>query len=300
MVVTFIVCGSLSNRIAEPIARWLDSGRPADEAMVRRVLRNPFQQTLISAGAWVFGALGFAILDAFYSPVLGVEVGVAILLGGITTDVRVYDGSEIGVLQAGFNSMVAGLREREQLRDLFGRHVGDQVASAALESGGVLGGELRQAAVLFVDVIGSTSLAAERAPDDVVCLLNRFFGLVVEVASQHDGWVNKFEGDGALCVFGAPGDLHDHAGCALAAARDLNDRLRAELPELEAGIGVAAGTVVAGNVGAAERFEYTLIGDPVNEAARLTVLAKGTPGRVLATAPTLARALNGERDKWRP
>jgi len=108
--------------------------------------------------------------------------------GDLSADVRVDDGSEVGVLQAGFNSMVAGLREREQLRDLFGRHVGEHVATSAIERGHELGGELRQAAVMFVDVIGSTSLAAERAPDDVVQLLNRFFGIVVDVAQEHDGW----------------------------------------------------------------------------------------------------------------
>ncbi|MFL5896415.1 MAG: adenylate/guanylate cyclase domain-containing protein [Thermoleophilaceae bacterium] len=416
MVVTFFICGSISNRVAEPIANWLDSGEPADEAMVRRVLRNPLRQALISGGTWVLCAIEFAILNWFYSPALGVEVGLGILLGGITTcgmmyllaekamhpitvralssaaprkpalpgvdarmliifavtiggplvatiafavmvmgdasvtrerlaltvlvlalaalvagllamklmarslalplrsvrdalarvergdlaaDVRVDDGSEVGVLQAGFNSMVAGLREREQLRDLFGRHVGEHVANSAIERGGRLGGELRQAAVMFVDVIGSTSLAAERAPDDVVALLNRFFGLVVEVTSEHSGWVNKFEGDGCMCVFGAPGDLDDPAGCALRAARALDERLRRELPELEAGIGVSAGTVVAGNVGSAERYEYTLIGDPVNEASRLTQLAKETPARILASAATLARARDPERTSWR-
>jgi adenylate cyclase len=220
--------------------------------------------------------------------------------GQFDAHVRVDDGSEVGVLQAGFNSMAAGLREREELRDLFGRHVGEHVAKSALERKATLGGELRQAAVMFVDVIGSTSLAAERAPDDVVHLLNRFFAIVVGVVGQHSGWVNKFEGDGAMCVFGAPDDLDDPAGCALSAARALNERLRAELPELDAGIGVSAGTVVAGNVGAAERYEYTVIGDPVNEANRLMQVSKETPARLLASAATLARASEGEQQHWHP
>jgi adenylate cyclase len=219
--------------------------------------------------------------------------------GNLEHEVRIHDGSELGVLQAGFNSMVAGLREREKLRDLFGRHVGHHVANSALERGTALGGEQRDAAVLFVDLIGSTALAAERDPDDVLCLLNRYFGIVVEVADKHRGWVNKFEGDGALCIFGAPHDMDDPAGCALSAAREMDERLRAELPELAAAIGVAAGRVVAGNVGAAERFEYTVIGDPVNEAARLTQLAKSTEQRLLASAATLERAESRERWRWR-
>jgi adenylate cyclase len=195
--------------------------------------------------------------------------------------------------------MVAGLREREQLRDLFGRHVGEHVANSALERGVRLGGEQRAAAVLFVDLIGSTALAAERSPTEVMALLNRYFKIVVEVADCHRGWVNKFEGDGALCVFGAPYDTEDPAGCALSAARELNRRLRAEIPELQAAIGVSAGTVVAGNVGSAERFEYTVIGDPVNEAARLTQLAKATPDRVLASASTWRRAEPEETGHWK-
>ena len=190
----------------------------------------------------------------------------------------VYDGSEIGQLQAGFNSMVDGLRERERIQDLFGRHVGEEVARAALEQGIELGGEVRDVAVLFTDVVGSTQLAAERPPEEVVELLNRFFAVVVEVVRKHGGWVNKFEGDAALAIFGAPTTLDDAAAAALAAARELAERLPKEVDGLEAAIGVSAGEAVAGNIGEESRFEYTVIGDPVNEAARLTELAKEKDG----------------------
>jgi adenylate cyclase len=212
--------------------------------------------------------------------------------------VAVDDASEVGQLEAGFNSMAAGLAERERLRDLFGRHVGRDVARAALEGELRLGGELREVAVLFVDVVGSTTLAARRPATEVVALLNSFFQLVVECVERNGGWVNKFEGDAALCVFGAPTDSDDPAGDALAAARELRERLAAALPELEAGIGVSAGRAVAGNVGAEERFEYTVIGDPVNEAARLCELAKRRPEQLLASAAALRRARGAERERW--
>jgi adenylate cyclase len=218
--------------------------------------------------------------------------------GGLDVEVAVYDGSEVGLVQAGFNRMVHGLRETERLRDLFGRHVGEEVARAALAEGVALGGEVRHAATLFVDLVGSTALATQRSPTEVVALLNRFFSLVVEVTRAEGGLVNKFEGDGALCLFGAPVEVDDPAGGALRAARRLDARLRDELPELTAGIGVSAGPVVAGNVGAAERYEYTVIGDPVNEAARLMERAKGTPGRVLASAAALDAAGADERAAW--
>jgi adenylate cyclase len=218
--------------------------------------------------------------------------------GDLDQEVTVDDGSEIGLLQAGFNQMLAGLREREQLRDLFGRHVGEDVARHALENGAALGGQARDAAVLFVDVQGSTTLAQTRDPSEVVKLLNEFFAIVVEVVAAHHGWVNKFEGDAALCVFGAPLEDPEAANHALDAALELRDRLAAELDQITAGIGVSAGRVVAGNIGAAERFEYTVIGDPVNEAARLTELAKGRPGRVLASEAAVARASAEIRARW--
>jgi adenylate cyclase len=218
--------------------------------------------------------------------------------GNLEAEVAVSDGSEIGLLAAGFNRMVGGLRERERLRDLFGRHVGEDVARRAFDRGIELGGEVRECAVLFVDLVGSTAFAADRPPGEVVEVLNRFFGVVVDVVRRHGGWVNKFEGDAALSVFGAPEDLDDAAARALAAARELQRRLEAEVPELRAGIGVSAGPVVAGNVGAEERFEYTVIGDPVNEAARLTELAKEAPGRVLASAASLGAAGEGEAARW--
>jgi adenylate cyclase len=194
--------------------------------------------------------------------------------------------------------MAAGLRERERLRDLFGRHVGPDVARRALEAGVELGGEVREAAVLFVDVIGSTKLATELEPQEVVKRLNVFFGIVLAVVNEHGGWINKFEGDAALCVFGVPTPLEDAAGSALAAARELCLRLEAESP-LEASIGVSAGEVVAGNIGAAERFEYTVIGDPVNEAARLTTAAKQHQPRLLASGRALGRAAPEEAANWR-
>jgi adenylate cyclase len=220
--------------------------------------------------------------------------------GNLDVGVQVNDASEVGMLQSGFNRMMHGLRERDRLRDLFGRHVGEDVAREALECDAFeLGGETREAAVLFVDLVGSTAMAASWEPHDVVAELNAFFAIVVDCVTLHGGWVNKFEGDAALCVFGAPGAHPDAAGAALATARALHSRLENELPDVRAAIGVSAGTVVAGNVGTAERYEYTVIGDPVNEAARLTELAKSTPGRLLASDAALERARPRERVRWR-
>lgn len=214
-------------------------------------------------------------------------------------DIVVYDGTELGDLQAGFNAMVGGLREREHMRDLFGRHVGREVAEAALASDPELGGTERVVAAVFVDVIGSTTLAAQRSPTEVVEILNRFFAVIVAAVEQQRGLVNKFEGDAVLAIFGAPIDLPDAAGSALCAARTIADQLAIEVPELSAGIGISHGPVVAGNVGAIERFEYTVIGDPVNESARLSELAKRDPRRPVASKRAIDAAAQAEQAHWR-
>jgi adenylate cyclase len=218
--------------------------------------------------------------------------------GDFDTNLVVFDGTELGQLQRGFNSMVKGLRERERVRDLFGQHVGREVAALAEKERPQLGGEERHAAVIFVDIIGSTHLVTSRPAVEVVELLNRFFAVVVDEVDKHHGLVNKFEGDAVLAVFGAPVKLDNAESEALAAARGMAERLRIDVPECEAGIGVAAGQVVAGNVGAKDRFEYTVIGEPVNEAARLCELSKKFDGHLVASSTTVDNASEAERAHW--
>ncbi|HEX3541406.1 MAG TPA: adenylate/guanylate cyclase domain-containing protein [Acidimicrobiales bacterium] len=246
------------------------------------------------AGVVVGLIITFAVAGSVADPLDHVREGLRLVKGGdLDVVVNVEDGGEIGLLQSGFNEMVNGLRERAQLRDLFGRHVGVEVAQRALEEGSGLGGEQHTVSALFVDLVGSTALAEVLPPGEVVATLNAFFDTVVRVVSDEGGWVNKFEGDGALCVFGAPGFQPDHCARALRAARRLDGAIRAradDYPGLSAGIGVSSGVVVAGNVGTEKRYEYTVIGRAVNEAARLTEIAKGRPTRVLATGNSLAQA----------
>jgi class 3 adenylate cyclase len=218
--------------------------------------------------------------------------------GDFDTNLVVFDGTELGQLQRGFNSMVKGLRERERVRDLFGRHVGREVAALAEQERPELGGEERHVAVIFVDIIGSTQMVTTRPAGEIVTLLNRFFAVIVDEVDRHHGMVNKFEGDAALAVFGAPVSLENPDEEALSAARAMAERLRVEVPECEAGIGVAAGLVVAGNVGAQERFEYTVIGEPVNEAARLCELSKTVDGHLVASSETVLRAGETESAHW--
>jgi adenylate cyclase len=210
--------------------------------------------------------------------------------------IDVYERSELGHLQAGFNRMVAGLQERDRLRDLFGRHVGEEVVRRAIVGIESLSGDEREAAILFIDLVGSTQLAATREPHEVARVLNNFFRIVVAQVDRRDGLVNKFQGDAVLAVFGAPLRIDDPASAALATARALGDELR-RLP-VDFGIGVSAGPVFAGNIGAENRYEYTVVGDAVNEAARLADRAKESEGRVLCSGAAIDRADANESTCW--
>lgn len=256
---------------------------------------------LVVAGVVLSFGLFMTVLNArsVVAPILSVRDALLdVERGDFEREVPVYDGTELGLLQSGFNQMVHGLREREHIRDVFGRHVGREVARAAAVGDIELGGETRVVSVIFVDLVGSTSYATEHSPAEVVAVLNRFFEVVVDEVDRHRGLVNKFMGDAVLAVFGAPVDQPDHARAALSAARSMAARLADEVPEISAGIGVATGVVVAGYVGHLERFEYTVVGDAVNCAARLTDLAKEVDGRLLAAWDSVEAAGPPEAGRW--
>jgi adenylate cyclase len=210
--------------------------------------------------------------------------------GDLTARVPIDDATEIGLLQAGFNRMAIGIQEREELRDLFGRHVGGEVAETALKRGIELGGETLQVGAMFVDVVGSTALAMARPATEVVELINRFFDVVIDVTQRHGGLVNKFAGDGALIVFGAPVPQADYATRALRAARELALELERLAPDTPATMGVSGGDVIAGNMGSS---------DPVNEAARLGAQANTLPHRVAVSGRLYELADAEEQSHWR-
>lgn len=247
----------------------------------------------LASGARIIVLVGRSLTDPLTELRDAVE---KVHAGDLDAHVDVYDTSELGVLQHGFNEMVAGLDERERMRELFARHVGDTVADLAIENGMGLHGTNAEVGVLFVDIVGSTRIAQQRRPEETAALLNEFFEIVAQVVDDHAGFVNKFEGDAALAVFGAPVEIDNPAGAALAAARDLARGL-VEALDIEWGIGVSFGTAFAGNIGAELRYEYTVIGDPVNECARLSEMAKSGRGSVLASGATV-NAAGDEAEHW--
>lgn len=198
---------------------------------------------------------------------------------------------EVGDLARAFNAMAVGLKDRERLRGTLGRYVSGDVAERILSESNdlALTGELRRITVLFLDVRGFTSVSERLRPPEVLELLNEYFSVVVDRVAAHGGTVNKFIGDAAMCIWGAPRAVErpERAAvlCALeiqeAAAQLSADRARRGLTAVGLGIGINAGEAVAGNLGASRRLEYTVIGDAVNLAQRLE--SQSRAGEVLVS-----------------
>jgi len=190
--------------------------------------------------------------------------------------------------------------EREQARDAFARFVPEAVVDEVLRSadGIRLGGVQREGTVMFSDLRGFTSFAETLEPATVIGALNRYLTAMSEAILDNGGTLVAYMGDGIMAVFGAPLAMDDHADRALAASRDMldrlegfNDWLRAEgLHEgFKMGIGLNSGQVMSGHVGSERRLEYTALGDTTNTAARLEGMTKGTPYQLYVADSTRSR-----------
>ena len=203
---------------------------------------------------------------------------------------RIY---ELDLAGQSFNNMVAGLRERERIRDQFGRFVPEAVAAAILAEDGDLTPTTTEATVLFTDIEKFTTVAEGLQPEEVVGLLNEYFSAAVEILERHNGVITQFQGDAILATFNVPAPDPQHAANAVSAAIELQ-RLMAgrTFAGLRLGIriGVNTGLLVAGNVGAAGRLNYTVHGDAVNLAARLEQVNKEHGTRIIVADSTVHEA----------
>jgi len=264
---------------------------------VRTLLPSDVTLVELSVAAVVLAGTGLVIgfwavvlaARATAAPIAGVaQAMVRVHDGDYGTRVPVYDGTEIGRLQLGFNEMVAGLVEREQIRAAFGTYVDPAIAEHVLREGTDLAGEEVELSMLFVDIRDFTGFAEQTPAAQVVSTINRMFERAVPIIHAHGGHVDKFVGDGLLAVFGAPQRLPNHAAAAVAAAQGIAHAVEVEFGgTLSVGIGINTGTVVAGNVGGGGRFEFSVIGDPVNVAARIEAATRQTGDTILISGRTL-------------
>ena len=199
-------------------------------------------------------------------------------------------------LSRAFNGMVGSLALAQRMDRAYGAYLGKQVSERIRAQHGeaALPASSRVASFFFADIRGFTSMSEKLEPAQVLGILNRYFEKVVAIIDAHEGYLNKFIGDAVVVVFNAPLDQPDHAEravrCAIAIQQEVARLNEAgafpEVGGLFVGIGVASGPVVAGNLGSQKQMEYTVIGDTVNLAARLT--SKAPAGEVWVNAATAA------------
>jgi class 3 adenylate cyclase len=210
---------------------------------------------------------------------------------------------EVGQLARAFTSMTEGLKDRDRIKDTFGRYLTQEVVKRLLESkeGLKLGGETRQISMMMSDLRGFTALTSSMKPEDVITFLNRYLGKMLEIILDHHGIIDEIIGDGILAFFGAPETLENHPELAVACAlkmqiamQEINVQNEADgLPHLEMGVAVNTGEVIVGNIGSEKRAKYGAVGSEVNFTGRLESFTVG--GQVLisqATYESLAQKLD--------
>jgi class 3 adenylate cyclase len=255
---------------------------------------------LLASLAGAIGALLLGLLFArrLTGPITALTHGVVrVAEGDLSQRLPVRSRDEVGQLTQAFNAMLDGLRQRDFIRDTFGRYVSPEVARAILESPGGLdfGGEKRDVTVLMSDMRGYTRFAEMGEPGRVVAVLNDYLARMADIVIAHGGTVNEFIGDAIFAVFGAPASHPDHAeraaGAALAMQRAMTEinaaHERRELPRFEMGIGINTGEAVLGNIGSVQRAKYAVVGHAVNVAGRVEGCTVG--GQIFISAATFER-----------
>jgi adenylate cyclase len=261
------------------------------------VIQSLFHLTafLLIAALAVTVILSYLVSSSIIGPVKSMETAmIKVRKGDLTTSARVAANDELGTLAESFDQMIEGLRDRERIKETFGRFVTPEIARAILENPPVPGGENTEVSILFSDVRNYTTICEQLSPEDVIMLLNDYFSYMVQAIEKHHGLVYQFVGDGIMAVFGAPVKLADHANFAVRSALEVMDALdrfnaeiRSGLPPIRIGIGINTGPVVAGIIGTQQRMEYRVVGDSVNLAARIEALNKDFHTDVLISRSTV-------------
>lgn len=287
------------------------------DALLRARTLEPLPLIPGGIAATLTGALAVGLAGALVSP--WVLTAIAAMVGGLTyaASLQWFAGGLWAPLvqpllaialafvgQLAWQYFVEG-REKRQVKRLFSRYVPKDVYEQLMEdpARAALGGRRRTMTVLFSDVRGFTAMSEKASPEQVVGQLNEYFSRMVQVLFEHHGTLDKFVGDMVMGLFGAPLDDPDHADHAVQAALamtraldDLNAEWRAAgRPELDIGIGISTGDMVAGNIGSETIMSYTVIGDTVNLGARLESLNKEYGTRIIISEATRA-ALEGRYD----
>ncbi|HSA89176.1 MAG TPA: adenylate/guanylate cyclase domain-containing protein [Burkholderiales bacterium] len=240
----------------------------------------------ITAIAAVLGLVLAALITRnLVGPVRRLLTGTqAVEKGDLTIEVRADSADEIAALTESFNHMVAGLREKERIKDTFGKYVDPRIVQGLLENRlAATGGAKQVMTVFFSDLVGFTQMCESLTPDGVVRFLNHYFTVMSEPIREQKGILDKFIGDAIMAYWGPPftGES-EHAALACLAALEQKARMqrfraglpdvlgfRRNLPHVEVRMGITTGDVTVGNIGSERAKGFTVIGDTVNLASRL-------------------------------
>lgn len=301
MLAAFVLLGLLPLAVLSMAALTrADALRAADAATAAAIIHNLNVVILVLAlgGLVVSVALALLVAASVAKPLGAVQAAMAqVQRGSLEARCAVVSNDEIGAVAEGFNAMVRGLREREAIRETFGRYVSPEVRDEIL-AGRVSGaGTQREVTILFADLRDFTPWVEASPAAEVVADLNAYFTEMDAAIRAHRGLVLQFIGDEIEAVFGAPIEDPRHADAAVAAAREMRQRLEAwnrvrrtaGKAELRHGIGIHTGTVIAGNIGSTERMSYALVGDAVNVASRIQALNKTFGTHMLVSGATRDR-----------
>lgn len=205
------------------------------------------------------------------------------------SQVRSHD--EVGDLAEAFDHMTEGLKERDKVKSLFSKFHGSSVAEDLIGKEIGVGGQNMDVVVFFSDIRGFTAFSEKRSPEEVVEMLNEYFGVMVKLINAHGGVVDKFIGDAIMAVWGAPKSSDKDAHKALRACLEMRkglallneSRIARNQPPINIGMGLHAGKAISGTIGSDERMEYTVIGNTVNTASRIEASTKAFGADLLVT-----------------
>lgn len=269
----------------------------ADPEAAARIVGNMLVTIAFIMAVGVVSALGLALFVAssVATPLRDLQTALAgVERGNLDARCSVVTNDEIGAVAEGFNRMVHGLREREFLKETFGKYVSPEVRDEILAGRIALEGQAQEVTILFADLRDFTPWVEATEPREVVSDLNAYFTAMEGAIRRHRGLVLQFIGDEIEAVFGAPVAHAAHAEMAVRAALEMRQRLeawnaarrRAGKAPLHHGIGIHTGRVLAGNIGSAERLSYALVGDAVNLASRIQDLNKEFGTDILVSGTT--------------
>lgn len=251
------------------------------------------------ASAFLVGVTLIFVTRNFASPLEQLSHAVAeIRKGDLSVQVPVVSDDEFGVLAYEFNAMMSGLRDREFIRDTFGRYVPNEIVDRLLTQRGVLEPQLQTATVLFADIAGFTHICESKTPKTVLEMLNAYFTVATEVMDRYGGVINQFQGDAILVTFNLPVADAMHPDNAVLAAMELQRSVsnrNFQGVSLNVRVGIHTGEVISGSVGSEQRLSYTVHGDAVNLASRLEEMNKTYGTKILLSGDTAA-GLTGSFD----